>query len=41
MSDTYFCFSDENGDYKRDMTPKQLRRPPFYVRTTLIMNAET
>jgi hypothetical protein len=39
MSDTYFCFSDENGDYKRDMTPKQLRRHPFYVRTTLIMNA--
>ena len=39
MSDTYFCFSDENGDYKKNMTPKQLRSHPFYVRTTLIMNA--
>lgn len=39
MSDTYFCFSDENGDYKRSMTAKQICRHPFYVRTTLIMNA--
>lgn len=39
MSDTYFCFSDENGDYKRNMTAKQIRRHPFYVRTTLLMNA--
>lgn len=39
MSDTYFCFSDENGDYKRSMTAKQIRRHPFYVRTTLMMNA--
>lgn len=39
MSDIYFCFSDENGDYKRSMTAKQIRRHPFYVRTTLIMNA--
>lgn len=39
MSDTYFCFSDENGIYKRSMTVKQIRRHPFHVRTTLIMNA--
>lgn len=39
MCKTYFCFSDENGDYKRDMSPKQLRTHPFYVRTTFIMNA--
>ena len=39
MSDTYFCFSDENGDYKPDMSKKQLGRHPFYVRTTLLMNA--
>ena len=40
MSKTYFCFSDENGDYNRNMTAKQIRRHPFYVRTTLIMNAD-
>ena len=39
MSDIYFCFSDENGDYKPNMSKKQLRRHPFYIRTTLIMNA--
>jgi hypothetical protein len=39
MSDIYFCFSDENGDYKPKMSHKQLRRHPFYIRTTLIMNA--
>lgn len=39
MSDTYFCFSDEYGDYKRKMTAKQIRRHPFYARTTLLMNA--
>jgi len=39
MGDTYFCFSDENGDYKPSMSKKQLQRHPFYIRTTLIMNA--
>lgn len=39
MADTYFCFSDECGDYKPNMTAKQLRTHPFYVRTTLIINS--
>lgn len=39
MADTYFCFSDECGDYKPNMTDKQLRKHPFYIRTTLLMNS--
>lgn len=39
MSDTYFCFSDECGDYKPYMTEKQKKIHPFYIRTTLIMNS--
>lgn len=39
MSDTYFCFSDECGDYKPQMTANQLRIHPFYIRTTLLMNS--
>lgn len=39
MSDTYFCFSDEYGDYEKQMSKKQLRTHPFYVRSTLLMNA--
>jgi hypothetical protein len=39
MADIYFCFSDECGDYKPNMTEKQLRNHPFYIRTTLIINA--
>lgn len=39
MADIYFCFSDECGDYKPDMTAKQLLNHPFYIRTTLVMNA--
>jgi hypothetical protein len=39
MADTYFCFSDECGDYKPNMTAKQLRIHPYYIRTTLIMNS--
>lgn len=39
MADTYFCFSDECGDYKPNMTDKQLRTHPFYIRTTLLMNS--
>lgn len=39
MADTYFCFSDECGDYKPNLTDKQLRNHPFYIRTTLLMNS--
>jgi len=39
MADTYFCFSDECGDYKPNLTGKQLRNHPFYIRTTLLMNS--
>lgn len=39
MADTYFCFSDECGDYKPSMSAKQLRIHPFYIRTTLIINS--
>ncbi|MGA1847586.1 DUF3800 domain-containing protein [Deferribacter abyssi] len=36
---TYFCFSDEAGYYKQDMSNRQLRSHPFYVRVTLMMNS--
>jgi hypothetical protein len=39
MSEIYFCFSDESGDYKPRMTSKQIQRHPFYIRTTFLMNA--
>ncbi len=39
MADTYFCFSDECGDYKPNMTEKQKRIHPFYIRTTLLINS--
>lgn len=39
MAGTYFCFSDECGDYKPQMTNNQLRIHPYYVRTTLIINS--
>lgn len=39
MADIYFCFSDECGDYKPNMTEKQLINHPFYIRTTLVINA--
>jgi hypothetical protein len=39
MSNTYFCFSDECGDYREKMTNKQLGAHPFYIRTTLIINS--
>lgn len=37
--DTYFCFSDECGDYKANITKKQLWSHPFYIRSTLLINA--
>ncbi|MBN4084949.1 DUF3800 domain-containing protein [Flavobacteriaceae bacterium AH-315-B10] len=37
--DTFFCFSDECGDYKRSMTQKQVWKHPFYIRSTLIIKA--
>lgn len=39
MAYTYFCFSDECGDYKPNLTDKQLRNHPYYIRTTLLMNS--
>ena len=39
MADTYFCFSDECGDYKPNMTAKQLKTHPYYIRTTLLINS--
>ncbi len=40
MAGTYFCFSDECGDYKPLMSEKQIRIHPFYIRTTLIINSQ-
>lgn len=37
---TYFCFSDECGDYRVGMTSKQLVAHPFYIRSTLIINSD-
>lgn len=39
MAHTYFCFSDECGDYQPNMTKNQLSSHPFYIRTTLIINS--
>lgn len=39
MSTTYFCFSDECGDYQPGMNAKKLAIHPFYIRTTLIINS--
>lgn len=39
MSDTYFCFSDECGDYKPHMNDDRIKIHPFYLRTTLIINS--
>ncbi len=39
MAYTYFCFSDECGDYKPNFTDKQLLSHPFYIRTTILINS--
>lgn len=39
MFKTYFCFSDECGDYQKGMNPKQTKVHPYYIRSTLIMNS--
>lgn len=39
MPGTYFCFSDECGDYMQKMSLKQLEIHPFYIRTTLLINS--
>lgn len=36
----YFCFSDESGAYQAGMSESKLKVHPFYVRSTLIINAE-
>lgn len=36
----YFSFSDECGDYKPNMNPKQRKNHPFYVRSCLTLNAD-
>lgn len=37
---TYFAFSDECGAYQKDPTPKQLSAHPFYIRATLLIDAD-
>jgi hypothetical protein len=39
MSNTYFCFSDECGEYYQNITHRQLLTHPFYVRSTLLINS--
>jgi len=36
----YFCFSDECGYHKPHMTPNELRRQPYYVRSVLMVMAD-
>ena len=36
---TYFAFSDECGDYVRQISEKQLKIHPYYIRATLLMNS--
>lgn len=36
----YFCFSDECGYHKPHMSPKEIGRQPYYVRSVLIIRAE-
>lgn len=36
---TYFGFSDECGDYRPNMSAKQLGTHPFYIRSTLLINS--
>lgn len=35
----YFCFSDECGSYSNEMTAKQLKAHPFYVRAVIMIDA--
>ena len=35
----YFAFSDENGEYKKDMNEKFIKSSPYYVRATFLMLA--
>ena len=35
----YFAFSDENGEYKKDMHEKFIKSSPYYVRATFLMLA--
>jgi hypothetical protein len=39
MGNTFFCFSDEFGDYKPNMSEKQINSHPIYLRSTLIINS--
>ena len=39
MGDIYFCFSDECGDYSQTISLKQLKIHPFYIRASLLVNA--
>lgn len=36
---TYFGFSDESGDYIKNITARQLKKHPFYIRSTLLINS--
>ena len=35
----YFAFSDENGEYKKDMNENFIKLSPYYVRATFLMLA--
>lgn len=37
---TYFGFSDECGTYKKEKCKKHLKAHPFYIRSTLLINAK-
>lgn len=36
---TYFCFSDECGDYAPNMGLKSINTHPYYIRATLLLNS--
>jgi len=40
MGNTYFCFSDESGDFYTDMSDKSIKRHPYYIRSSLIINSQ-
>ncbi|MGD0340492.1 MAG: DUF3800 domain-containing protein [Bacteroidales bacterium] len=37
---TYFCFSDECGDYLQKITQKQLKIHPYYLRATIMIDSK-
>lgn len=37
--ETYFIFSDESGEYKREKSEEFLKKNPFYIRAAFIINS--